>query len=553
VKALLFLLLLAIFQASALECKISELSALPGEEITIPLFLKNSEDKEESYYLSYSSFPSPIEGYFYYAGNRISSLSLKPNESVSLNFVFTAPKEIGEYYITLSGGESVSIKLKVEYPQNALEVLPRISVLALEAGDAATLDLTLRNRLSGSYEVNLSCNAPKGWECHFYDSGIEVFKLSLLPSESRTIRVQIETDSYSEVGSYSVLLKFNEQVVGVEIFVNKSHFNEKGEIRLTVIDKDGKGVPSAKITVANESFYTSGDGTAIIELMPGNYELRIEKGGYFEKTIRDVKVKGGRTNNLGTVLLEKKAYYAEITMSSRVSATIGAVTSIPLKIKNSGYADDSYVLSVEGLPYGFTASFKEGNLAVSQVFIESGSMKEITLEIFVPSNAEPSELRLKVRAEGMFSAEAELNLSIVGTFQLTFEPEGGKYTVTASQGETVELKGNVKNSGVGTTLTNIKILATLPSEWDVLDIEPELIPSLKAGESYPVSIKISIPATASPSEYRVTLSISADQSSATDRLTVVVQEKGYATFLGLAIIALALLALYVMIRKIGRR
>lgn len=553
-KALnLLILALLILPVSALECKISEVNAVPGEDVSIPLVLKNSADEEETFYLSYSSFPSAISGYFYYEGKRVSSLTLKPNESASINFVFTAPKDIGDYQITISADESVSIMLKVEYPENALEVLPKISGLSLEAGDDATIDLTLRNKLSGIYEVSLSCIAPAGWECHFYDSGVEIFRLSLSAGESRTIKALVETNSSSEVGNYSVALKFNEKIEIIEIYVNKSHLNEKGEIRLTVIDKDGKGVSSAKITAGNESFYTSGDGTAIIELMPGTYDVKIEKGGYYEKTIRDVKVKGGRTNNLGTILLEMKAYYAEITMSSRVSATIGSVTSIPLKIKNSGYADDSYTLSVEGLPFGYTATFREDNLAVSQVFIESGSTKELILDIFVPSTAEPSELELRVLAEGMFTAEAELTLSIVGTFELTFEPESGKYTVTASQGDTVLLKGNVKNTGVGTTLTNIKISASVPSDWEILDVQPELIPSLKAGESEQVNIKISIPADASPSEYRITLSLSADQTSTTERLTVVVQEKGYATFLGLAIIAVSLFGLYVIVKRLGRR
>ncbi len=552
-KAAIFLILALLVPVSALETKISEITAVPGEEVSIPLLLKNSGEKEETYYLSYSSYPAKIEGYFCYDGKKVSSLELKSNESVGFSFVFTAPKETGDYQLTLSADSSVSVKVKVGYSHYALEVLPKIRGLILEAGDTAIIDLTLRNKLSGIYEVSLSCNAPEGWECHFYDSGVEVFRLSLSAGESRTIRAAIETSSSSDVGNYSVVLKFNEKAENIEILVNKSHVNEKGEIRLTVIDKDGKGVSSARITVGNETFYTSGDGTAIVEIMPGTYDLRIEKGGYHEKTIRDVKVKGGRTNNLGIVLLEKKAYYAEITMSSRVSATIGTVTSIPLKIKNLGYADDSYALSVEGLPYGYTATFKEGNLAVSGVFIESGSAKELTLDIFVPSTAEPSEIGLRVIAEGMSTAEASLNLSIIGTFQLTFEPEGGKYTVTASQGDTVLIRGNVKNSGIGTILTNIKVSASTPGDWEVLEVNPELIPSLRAGESEQVRIKISIPSDASPSEYRVSISLHADQTSTTDRITVVVQEKGYATFLGMAIIASALIGLYVLVRRIGRR
>lgn len=539
--------------AIALECKITEINAVPGEEITIPLKITNTENCEETYYLSYYSYDSEIEGYFYYESKKVSSIKLNPNESVTFSFVFKAPEKVGTYYVSIYADGSVGITLNVDYPQHSIEVVPRIKSVVLEAGDIANIEVTIKNKLNSRYELRLSCEVPDGWECHFYDV-YEVQKLMLSAGESRTIRVSIDTDSSSSVGKYFVKLKFNEKTEELEVLINKTHAGEKGEIRLRVVDRDGKGVASAKITAGNETFYTAGDGEAIIELLPGSYDLKIEKGGYEERTIRDVKVKGGKTNDLGAVLLEKKPYYAEIVISSRVSATIGEVTSIPLKIRNIGYTDDSYVLSVEGLPSGYTSSFKEGKLAVSEVFIESGSTKDLSLEIYVPSTADQGEIPLKIIAEGSFTAEANLVLNVIGTFKLYFEPESGKYTITTSQGDTVELKGYIKNSGAGTTLTNIRVSAVLPnSAWTLEDISPELIPSLKAGESYPVVIKISIPSDASPSEYKITVTVVSDQIETSERITFVVQEKGYSTFLGLGIIVASLVGIYFLIRKVGRR
>ncbi|MDI9645995.1 MAG: NEW3 domain-containing protein [Archaeoglobales archaeon] len=554
IREILFFIItifLVLTPSAALECKVTELNSAPGEEITIPIKITNTGEREESYYLSYYG---DIEGYFYYDGTRVNSIKLKANESATLNFVFKAPEKVGTYYISLYADESVGITLNVNYPENSIEIIPKINSVVLDAGDAANIDITLKNKLSTRYEIILDCEIPEHWECHFYDGNYEIKKLTLSAGESRTIKASIETESSSRVGSYAIKLKFNDKTEEIDVLINRTHAGEKGEVRLTVVDKDGKGVASAKITVGNEIFYTSGDGEAVIEVLPGTYDLKIEKGGYYEKTIRDVKVKGGRTNNIGTVLLEKKAYYAEITVSSRVSATIGEITSIPVKIKNSGYADDSYAIRVEGLPAEYTVNFKEGNLAVSEVFVESGSTKELYLEIYVPSTAEVSEIPLKIVAEGHFTAEADLVLKIVGTFKLYFEPENGKYTITTSQGEVVELKGSIKNSGVGTTLTNIRISVTLPnSDWELEDISPEIIPSLKPGESYPLTVKISIPADASPSEYKITIVVKADQVETTDRITFVVQEKGYSKFIGLGIIFASLIAVYFIVKKFGRR
>ncbi|MCS7119373.1 MAG: NEW3 domain-containing protein [Archaeoglobaceae archaeon] len=546
------IIIISLTPVLALECEIKEINAVPGEEITISLQIKNTDSDEKTYTLSYYG---DLEGYFYYENKRISSIKLTPNKTATLSFTFTAPEKVGIYYISLQADESVGITLNVSYPEKSVEVIPKIKKVVLEAGDTVNIEVTLKNKLNARYELNLSCEVPTQWECRFYDGNHEVKKLTLSAGESRTIKALIETESSSTVGNYSAKLKFNEKVEEIEVLINKTHVGEKGEIRLKLVDKDGKGVASAKVTVGEEIFYTSGDGEAIIEVLPGTYDLKIEKGGYEVKTIRDVKVKGGRTNDLETVLLEKKAYYAEITISSRVSATIGEVTSIPVKIKNSGYADDSYALRVEGLPSDdYTATFKQDNLVISEIFIESGDTEELKLELYVPSTAEPKEIPIKIVAEGAYTTVKNLTLKILGTFKLYFEPENGKYTITTSQGESVELKGEIKNSGVGTTLTNIRISVTLPnSDWELEDISPELISSLKPGERYPVSIKINIPADASPSEYKVTIDVKADQTETTDRITFVVQEKGYGTLIGISLIVASLIAIYFLIKKFGRR
>ncbi|MEM2176063.1 MAG: NEW3 domain-containing protein, partial [Archaeoglobaceae archaeon] len=104
------------------------------------------------------------------------------------------------------------------------------------------------------------------------------------------------------------------------------------------------------------------------------------------------------------------------------------------------------------------------------------------------------------------------------------------------------------------TLTNIRISVTLPnSYWELEHIKPELISSLKPGESYPVSIKINVPSDAYPSEYKVTIDVKADQTETAERITFVVQEKGYGTLVGIAIITASLFVIYLLIKKFGRR
>ncbi|WP_202319929.1 COG1470 family protein [Archaeoglobus neptunius] len=550
----IFFLVAALLLTGSVECIISEIQVSPGEKVTLPLTVKNEDNEEKTIRLSYYfSGGESIDGYFYYDNKRVSSIRLNSSESVDVYFSFVAPEKEGRYFLTLYGDGSTSVRLKVAYPAKPLEVTSDIRGLKMEAGDVAELDVSVENTLSAPYGVNLSCKAPKNWECSFYEGDSEVYKIVLDKNERRELKFRIDTDSSTDVGVYRVSMMFNNQVETLEVYITQSHAGEKGEVRLKVVDKDGTGVAAARVIVGNETFFTSGDGEAIFEISPGNYDIRIEKGGYYEKTLRDVKVKGGRTNDLGTVFLEKKAYYAELSVgSSKVSATIGDVTTISIRLENRGYAEDSYVLSVEGLPANYKFTFKEGNLAVSEVFVDPGESKDLTLELYVPPNAEPGEIQAEIVAKGRYEATQKITLTVVGEFRIYFSLEGGQYSLTASQGDEIEATGHVTNAGRGAKLTNVKVNLELPEGWEG-KVEPELIPVLGPGDDGIVNLKIKVPANAKPSEYRVTVKVLSDQIDTTDRISVIVRERSYATYVGLGIIAVALISLILLIKKVGRR
>lgn len=549
--SLVLLIAFTFFLIGSLECSISELKVVPGEEISIPLTVKNDDDEEATISLSYRFFGGEIEGYFYYQNSRVSSITLNSSESAELTFKFIAPEEEGLYYLSLCGDGCEEVLLRVENPEKALKITPSFSGVVIEAGDVVEIDVNVENILGSPIAVGLSCHTPGNWDCRFYDGETEVYRI--LVETSKSLKVKVDTDSSTEVGKYLVRLNFNEQREEIEFFVEKSHSGEKGEVRLRVVDRDGEGVASATIVVGNETFYTSGDGEAIFEVEPGTYDIRIEKGGYFEKTIRGVKVKGGRTNDIGTVFLEKKAYYAEIALSSpRITATIGDVARVNVRVENRGYGEDSYSLSVEGLPEGFKYNFKSENLAVSEVTLDGGESKEMSLEIYIPPFADVGEYSVRIVAKGKYEATRELKISVVGEISAQFSLEGGIYSITATQGEELVVKGYVYNSGKGTTLTNLKVNLNLPEGWKG-SVEPEIIPSLPPGGKEDVTLKIIIPGDAKPSEYRITVEAESDQTSFSDRISVIVKESGFATFVGLGLIATAILALLILIKKVGRR
>ncbi len=549
----LLVLLVALLTAS-ISCPVTKIEVTPGEEVTLQITVKNEEDYERNIYLSYNA-PEGFEGRFVYNGITVESLRLNASEEASVSFVLEIPENVeeGVYCVTVYGSGSRTIQVDVKYPSTPLEVHPSISGVAIEAGDTVNIPVAITNELNSYYTVNLKCKAPQGWECKFYDGDTEVYSITLSPSGQTTLTLSIESDSSADVGLYTVTAFFNAQSVDVGVKITKSHKGENGKVEFKLVDKDGRGVDSAEIRIGNYTFFTSPEGEAVFEVPAGEYDILITKGGYYDKKIEDVEVKGGKTTDLGTIFMEKKAYYAEISVyNPTISAVIGERATFTFEIENRGYADDTYYMSVSGLPEGFYATFEENGLTTSEIFVKSGESKDVQLQIYVPPTAEPGSYNLTLKAEGRYKVSKNLTMKVVGMYRIYFEPEGGRYLIAAEVGSLKEFRGYIRNAGKGVTVTNINISAEVPQGWRYT-ISPSTIPAIEPYETEVVKISLQIPPDTIPSEYKVKIKIQGDQVHEEEEIRVVVKEKSYATLIGILIIVGTVGGLIFVFRRLGRR
>jgi uncharacterized membrane protein len=302
-------------------------------------------------------------------------------------------------------------------------------------------------------------------------------------------------------------------------------------------------------------FYTSADGSVTAEVLPGTYTVAISKEGFYEKVVEDVEVKAGKATDLGTVILDKKPYYAKLSIENpRISSVIGTGNPVfRLRIENLGYAEDVYKLSLSGLPESFYPKFKESREAVegiSEVFLKGGESKDIYLEILLPPNAQVGSYNLTVIAEGHYSMKENVTLNLRGEYKLFFEPMRG-YLITTEAGKRVEFRAFLRNVG-GVAITNLNFSLNAPSHWRV-SVNPPSLPVLQARDGIPVKVEIQIPPDALPSEYKLKLSIKSDQVNQEEEFRVIVKEKSNAALIGGAIIIGALAGLFVIFRRFGRR
>ncbi|RLI76294.1 hypothetical protein DRP05_13190 [Archaeoglobales archaeon] len=542
----------------SLQCDVKGVNAVPGETLSFNLKITNDESYERSIQPSYRA-PEGFNGKFIYDGKEIEWLQLDANESKTVTFQLEVPSnaEEKEYFVSVYASGSITLRINVKMPEEPLEITPSITGIAIEAGDEVSFPILIKNKLNAEYKVDLSCLIPKNWSYRFIENGVEVYKIVLKPNEERSLTLEVESDSSADVKEYKIIPYFNKQSVDLNVKITKTHKGEHGKIKLKLIGKDGKAVGSARIEVSGfGEFFTSAEGEATIEVPQGIYKLKIMKGGYYSKEINDVEVKAGKTNDLGTITLEKRPYYAEVSVvNPKISFVIGTGNpTFRFRIENRGYADDTYKLSIEGLPENFYSKFKESQRsaeAISEVFVKSGDSKDVYLEILIPPNPKVGVYNLTLLVEGHYSVEKNLTLNLRGEYRMYFEPVGGMYLITTEAGKTAEFNDILRNVGRGATLTNINLTVSTPSNWKV-SINPSSIPALEAGNSMPVKITAYIPADTLPSEYKLRVNIKSDQVNEQEEFRVIVKERSYAGIIGGAII-IAALGLTVIFRKFGRR
>lgn len=546
---------LALALTASISCDVYEVNAVPGETLKFTVTVKNNEDYEKVVQLSYYA-PKGFTGRFLYEGKIVESLKLNSSEERNVEFQLDVPvnAEDGVYFVTIHADGSHTIRVNVGYPENPIKVYSPITGVAAEAGDTVKFQITVENLLTGNYPVKLGCVAPEGWRCRYIENNVEVYSIVLKAGESRNIELEVETDSSSDVGVYEVVPLFNSyRPLKLEVKITKTHRGEKGEVKLTVVDRDGKGVASARINVDGHEFFTSAEGRATFEVPPGVYTVRISKGGYYEKEIKDVEVKAGKTTDLGTIYLEKKAYYAELVVSNpKLTATLGINPVFEFKIENLGYADDTYRLKVEGLPADIFPAFKVNGVTVSEIFLEGGESKDIRLELILSPTTKLGKYEFEVCAVGQYKTCKNLTLNLQGEYRVAFEPEGGRYLFVMEVGEVRSINAVIRNIGRGATLTNVNISAEAPRGWKV-DIYPSSVPAIEPYERVPVKITVNVPPDTIPSEYKLKVDIMSDQIKSTEELRIIVKEKSYAAVIGAAIIIAAIAGVLLIIRKFGRR
>lgn len=457
-----------------------------------------------------------------------------------------------------------SVAAQMGVVEKRVEIKCDFPAQMIEAGDTATFELTLVNHGdTATYSLRWwAYREAKKWDMKFKDGDKEVYKVMLLEGGTRTVTFAVETPGDAEVGEYPIHVDIGDGHITLYVKITKTHKGERGTLVLTVVDKDGEKVKGATVSVYKSStlvdqMMTTAEGEVSIELPKGTYKVVIEKAGYKSEEEKNVKIRIGRTTDLGIIPLEKELFFAAISVKSpSKTVMVGKNPVYEFEIKNVGKCDDTYRLTLQGLPDRWYSRYKEsaaGTEEISEIFIKAGDAKTVYLEFVPPYNVEIGEYNFTSVIESKSSTkqyEQNLTLKLRGSYDMYVYSSRYRYEV--NKGDTVSFDVSVSNRGIGGSLTNISVEVSAPEGWSA-DVTPKSVASLKPGDRRTFTIKAVPPADIVASDYKLSVKVKSEQVEKEDEFIIELKEQSNIAIYGVAILVVVILGLWYMFRKYGRR
>ena len=432
----------------------------------------------------------------------------------------------------------------------------------IEAGDAAVFDLAVTNRgETGTCLLNhWTYRGTEDWKIRFEADDREVYRMLIPAGETRNVRLVVETAGHAAVGEYPIRVGIGEGTIWVYTRVTKTHSGETGTLEATVVDKEGNVVKGADVSVYDddtrvEGMLTTAEGKVSIGAPMGTYTVKVAKPGYRSWEKKGVEIRIGRTADLGIVPLDKENFFAEIRVKSPSRmAAIGSNPQYEMILKNAGRNDDTYALSVLGLPEQWYARFKESSSAaeeVSEIYIPSGEEKTLYLDFIPPYSVGVGEYNFTAVIDSSARQyEENMTLRLRGSYNMRTYTKSYRHDI--DRGDTLTFDMTVTNAGVGGALTNIGINMSAPQGWRAT-VDPASVASLEPGERATVQVTVVPPADIVAGEYKVVAQVKSDQAEGEDEYRIVVEEQSYVAILGLLVMAGVVAGLWYMFKKYGRR
>lgn len=239
----------------------------------------------------------------------------------------------------------------------------------------------------------------------------------------------------------------------------------------------------------------------------------------------------------------------------QLQGTSSSTFTFNLTLKNDTPSEGTYSINGQG-PDGWTVTAKPaGQSQATSLTVAAGSTGSITTSVTPATDAAAGDYPIKVTVSGGGkTAEADLTVTITGSYSMTVSTPDQVLSTTANAGTEKDFTIVVTNTGTA-PIANVTPKATAPTGWKVT-FDPASVNSLASGSTgntQNFTAKIVPSQDAIAGDYVVTMSVSGTQANASQDIRVRVETPQLWWIAGVVLLVATFAGLYWVFRTYGRR
>jgi uncharacterized membrane protein len=284
--------------------------------------------------------------------------------------------------------------------------------------------------------------------------------------------------------------------------------------------------------------------------------VAVPAGAPAASTTITVHANGGTEQaSLPVIVRVESAAAGSVSLTSDFTTLQGSSSStftFNLTLKNNTPTDGTYTIAATG-PDGWTTTAKPvGQTQATSLTVTAGSTGSITAVTTPSQTAAAGDFPVKIIVSGGGkTAEADLTVTITGSYSLSVSTPDQNLATTANAGTEKDLQVTVTNGGTA-PITALTPTATAPTGWTVTFV-PASVDSLAAGQVQTFTAKIAPSADAIAGDYNVTITATGKEANANAIIRVRVETPQFWWIAGVVLILATFAGLYWVFRTYGRR
>ncbi len=264
---------------------------------------------------------------------------------------------------------------------------------------------------------------------------------------------------------------------------------------------------------------------------------------------------GDQKATLAVIVRVETAAAGSLSLASDFASLQGASSltfSFNLTLKNGTSTESTFSINAQG-PDGWTVAAKPaGQTQATSLTVGAGSSGSISVVATPSQDATAGDNPIKVTVSGGGkTAEADLNVTITGSYSLSVSTPDQVLSTTANAGTEKDFQVTITNGGTA-PVTAITPTVSAPTNWKVT-FDPTTTASLDAKKTQTVTAKIIPSADAIAGDYLVTITAAGKEASADTTIRVRVDTPGFWWIAGVILLVATFAGLYWVFRTYGRR